>query len=81
MEDEEGEQTDKYAEQRRDGVLLRVIQVCRMRQSAVAEMHKKRNGALNGHGAQRIKGIRTKSVRHVCMKTVRQTEQGSVVEK
>jgi hypothetical protein len=59
MEDKEGAQTDKYAEQRRDGVLLRVIQVCRMRQSVATEMHKKRNGALNGHGAQSIKGRRT----------------------
>jgi hypothetical protein len=31
----------KSAEQRRDWGLLRVIQVCRRRQSAVAEMHRR----------------------------------------
>jgi hypothetical protein len=32
---------NKNAEQRRDWGLLRVIQVCRRRQSAVAEMHRR----------------------------------------
>ena len=32
---------NKNAEQRRDCVRLRVIQVCRMRQSAAAEMHRR----------------------------------------
>jgi hypothetical protein len=32
---------NKNAEQRRDWVLLRVIQVCRRRQSATAEMHRR----------------------------------------
>jgi hypothetical protein len=51
-------------------LLFRVIKECR-RRSVQQRKHEKRNGALNGHGTQSMKGRSTVSARDVCSKIVR----------